>query len=307
MKSIRKILIVALIIVGIVGVLAILSNVNTNQVGFNQPGYFTDSYGRTVKVPDHPERIISLAPSVTETLYAIQVQDRVVGVTDYCNYPKAVVSKTRVGGFSTPNLNVIISLEPDLIIGEYYDANMVKAFENNGLTLIILSPGSLDEIVQSVRLIGGLADARPRANELADSMQYRINVVVNKVSHLTQAEKQTCYFEVWETPTVAGGKSFINDMIKTAGGINLFSNINEKFPTVSNEAVIDGNPDVIFVTAMGRTSYTVDIKDRPGYDAVNAVINNRIYFCNDDVFTRPGPRCVDALEMMAAYLYPGLF
>ncbi|MHA1723780.1 MAG: ABC transporter substrate-binding protein [Promethearchaeota archaeon] len=307
MKAIGKIVILAIVIGAIVGSLAIMSTIQVSTKGFDEEGYFVDSVGRKVKVPEHPERIISLAPSITETLYAIQVQDRVVGVTDYCNYPKAVVSKTRVGGFSSPNLNVIISLEPDLVIGEYYDAQMVETLENNGITMVILIAHSMDEIVNNIRFMGQLVDAESQANELADTMQYRIDKVVFTVMQLTEEEKKKCYFEVWETPIVAGGESFINDMIEKAGGINIFGNINEEFPTVSHEAVINGNPDVIFITVMGRKSYTVNVKDREGYDVINAVINDQIYVCDDDVFTRAGPRSVQALELMAEYLYPELF
>lgn len=307
MKSIYKIGILGVMIIAIIGSLLIISSLDLNQEGFDDQGYFTDSKGRKVLVPENPERIISLAPSITEILYAIQVQDRVVGVTDYCNYPKAVSAKTRVGGFSSPNLNVIISLEPDLIIGEYYDADMIETFENNGLTVVIISPSTLDDVIQNIRHIGQLLNAESQANDLANFMQYRVDVVVSKISQISQAEKKKCYFEVWETPVVAGGNSFINDIIEKAGGINIFGNIDEKFPTVSNEAVIKENPDVIFITAMGRVSYTVDVKEREGYDVINAVINDKIYVCDDDVFTRPSPRCVEALELMAEYLYPELF
>ncbi|OGN89918.1 MAG: hypothetical protein A2Y88_10890 [Chloroflexi bacterium RBG_13_48_10] len=268
---------------------------------------FTDSKGRTVLVPKNPTRIVSMAPSVTEILFAIHVDDRLVGVTNYCNYPVEAKNKTKVGGFTTPNLEVLVALNPDLIIAADSNDERINVLVNTGFPVVVILAKNVDEIITNIRQIGNLVNSSQTAAVLVDGLTTRMNAVLSITRTFEQDEKLKCYFEVWETPKVAGGLSFIDDLIKKAGGINVFGNESYEYPVVTHEMVISRNPDVIFVTAMGRFSYTTDIPDRPGYSAINAVINSRIYNCTDDVFTRPGPRIIDALEGMATQLYPALF
>lgn len=278
-----------------------VSNLNENTI------QFTDSKGRNVLVPKNPVRIISMAPSITETLFAMQADDRLVGVTNYCDYPEGVESKTRIGGFTTPNLEIILSLNPDLIIAADTNDDRINVLVSTGIPVVVFLAKTVDEIITNIRRIGELVNSTQSATFLADSLTLRMNNVTAKTGTIAQEDKWKCYFEVWETPKVAGGLSFIDDLITKSGGYNIFGNQSYEYPVVSDEMVIKHNPDVIFVTAMGRTHYSKDIQDREQYEFVNAVINDRIYNCTDDVYTRPGPRIIEALEEMATKLYPALF
>ncbi len=172
---------------------------------------------------------------------------------------------------------------------------------------MVFLANTVDEVVENIRRIGDLVNSTQNATFLADTLTTRMDAVTSITGTIAQEDKLKCYFEVWETPKVAGGLSFLDDMMKKAGGVNIFGDVNYEYPVVSHAMVISYNPDAIFVAAMGRAYYSTDIPDRAGYSAINAVIDSRIYSCSDDVFTRPGPRIINALETMAARLYPSLF
>ena len=271
-------------------------------------GYiFTDSKDRQVRVPDHPEQIISMAPSVTETLYELEVDDRVVGVTDYCNYPVNASSKTSIGGFSTPNMEIIVSLNPDLIIAASWNAESVALLENMGFAIVIILAETLEEIIYNIGVIGNLTDAETKGAEIVSTLTADMESITSKTSTLNENITVDCYFEIWETPIVAGGTSFIDDMISKAGAINIFGNLDLEWPTIQHEWIIGSDPDAIFITEHSAPWYSQDVCDRTGYNVVNACINNRVYLCFDDIYLRPGPRIILALENMTRYLYPFLF
>ena len=298
--------IVIIVIVGggtSLGIFMVLNAQSESLTGY----LFTDSKGRQVKVPDHPERIISMDPSVTETLYELEVDDRLVGVTDYCNYPVNVSSKTSIGGFSTPNMEIIVSLNPDLIISAAWNEESVALLEDKGFAIVIILAETLEEIIYNIGVIGNLTDAETKGAEIVNTLTTNMESITNKTSTLNENVTVDCYFEIWETPMVAGGASFIDDMITKAGAINLFSNLQLVWPTVQHEWIIGSDPDVIFITEHSAPYYSQDVCSRTGYDVVNACINARVYLCLDDIYLRTGPRIIMALENMTRYLYPFLF
>lgn len=271
-------------------------------------GYiFTDSKDRQVRVPHHPERIISMAPSITETLYELEVDDRLVGVTDYCNYPANASTKTSIGGFSTPNMEVIVSLNPDLIISATWNEESVGLFENMGFAIVIILANTLEEIIYNIGVIGNLTDAETKGADIMKTLTTDMEAITNKTSTIHENITVDCYFEIWETPMVAGGTSFIDDMITKAGAINIFSDLQLEWPTVQHEWIIGSDPDAIFITEHSALLYSQDVCDRTGYNVVNACINARVYLCFDDIYLRTGPRIIMALENMTRYLYPFLF
>lgn len=298
--------IVIILIVGggtSLGIFMVLNAQSESLTGY----LFTDSKGRQVRVPDHPERIISMAPSVTETLYELEVDDRLVGVTDYCNYPVNVSSKTIIGGFSTPNMEIIVSLNPDLIISAAWNEESVALLEDKGFAIVIILAETLEEIIFTIGVIGNLTDAETKGAEIMNTLTTNMESITKKTSTLNENVTVDCYFEIWETPMVAGGASFIDDMITKAGAINLFSDQQLEWPPVQHESIIDRDPDVIFITEHSAPYYSQDVCSRTGYDVVNACINARVYLCHDDIYLRTGPRIIMALENMTQYLYPFLF
>lgn len=267
---------------------------------------FVDSMNREVYVPNDPQRIVSMAPSITETIFALEAEAKLVGVTDYCNYPVEATNITSIGGFSTPNLEVIASLNPDLIIAASWNAESVAQLESKGLCIVIILANTLDEIIENMGKIGNLVNVRQNGIDLMEDMSFDMEAITNKTATLNYTQIVDCYFEIWETPMVVGEQSYIHDMITKAGAINIFGNLNLEYPTVSDEAVISGDPDVIFITEHSAPWYSQLVCDRAGYNVVNACTHNRIYQCFDDIYLRPGPRIIEALDNMTRYLYPTL-
>jgi iron complex transport system substrate-binding protein len=267
---------------------------------------FVDSMNREVNVPDDPQRMVSMAPSITETIFALGAEDNLVGRTDYCNYPVEATNITSIGGFSTPNLEIIASLNPDLIIAASWNAQTVAQLESLGYAIVIILANTLDEVIANMGKIGNLINARQNGIDLMEDMSVDMESITNMTATLNYTQIVDCYFEIWETPMVVGEKSFIHDMITKAGAINIFGNLNLEYPTVSHESVINGDPDVIFITEHSAPWYSQDVCDRAGYNVVNACIHNRVYQCFDDTYLRPGPRIIEALDNMTRYLYPTL-
>ncbi|MFX1293806.1 MAG: ABC transporter substrate-binding protein [Promethearchaeota archaeon] len=303
LKILGTIFIIAITIGGILGIFVFLKPQGEEIKGY----IFIDSKNREVYVPYYPNRIISMAPSITEILYDLEVDARLVGVTDYCNYPLDATNKTSIGGFSTPNLEIIINLNPDLIIAASWNAELVAQLEELDLTVVVILSETLDEIIDNIGVIGNLTNSKSKASEVINAMYSDMEAITNKTYMINQTEKIDCYFEIWETPIVAGGSTFINDMINKAGAINIFGSIDLEWPTVQHEWIIASDPDVIFITEHNAPWYSQDVYSRTGYDVVNACINNRIYLCFDDIYLRPGPRIIMALKNMTYYLYPSLF
>ena len=285
----------------------LIMNLITPETAPPNTHLFIDSMNRQVYVPDAPQRIVSMAPSATETIFALGAEDKLVGVTDYCNYPTDAVNITSIGGFSTPDLETIAILNPDLIIAIRWNAETVTQLENQGYAIVIILGESLDDIIENVGVIGNLVNERTKGVYLMGNMSYHMEIITNKTNTLNYSQIVDCYFEVWESPKIVGAKSFLNDMINKAGAINIFGNINLEYPIVSHEAIINGDPDVIFITEHSAPWYSQQVCERAGYDAINACINNRVYQVFDDIYLRPGPRIIDALENMTRYLYPMLF
>jgi len=261
---------------------------------------FIDSLGRKVCVSAHPTRIVSIAPSITEILFAINVSDRVVGVTTYCNYPAEASTKSKIGGFTTPDLEKIISLDPDLILYARNDSAKIETLESTGVPVVVILENTVDDILNNILKIGNLVDAEQNATTLVNSLTTRMNAVVTKTQNIQPEKKLKCYYEAANTPTAAGALSFVDDLIKKAGGINIFGGIQKSWAIVSHENVIAGNPDVIFWAPMASPTYNgkTNIIARAGYNVITAVTNQTIYR-GGDPYQRAGPRIIDALEEMA--------
>lgn len=308
-KSITIFVVLIIVIVGSTfGIGMLVMNIITKEPSIPPNTHlFIDSKNRKVYVPDDPQRIISLAPSITEAIFALGAGDRLVGRTSYCNYPQEVSTIAEVGSYSSPELEIIASLDPDLIIATEWNAESVAQLENQGYAIVIILANTLEEIIESMGVIGNLVNNWRNSIYLMYNMLFQMETLTNKTATLNSSQIIDCYFEIWETPKVVGAKSFIHDMISKAGAINIFGNLDFEYPTVSHEAVINGDPDVIFITEHSAPWYEQNVCDRTGYNVVNACINNRVYLCFDDIYLRPGPRIIDALINMTRYLYPMLF
>ena len=271
-----------------------------------------DDLGRTVQIASLPQRIVSLAPSNTEIIYALGLEDRLVGTTDYCDYPEAAKSKPRVATYTTPNLEKVVSVQPDLILAEaIHEKTALPAMEKLGLTVIVTSATSLDTVLNDIKLVGQVNGKSQAAATLVDSLNARIQTVVSKTDTLTPEQRLKVLYVVWHDPIwTMGRETFINDLIWKAGGVNIFADDFEKSRVVSLESIIQKNPQVIIVSGMGTTGDLIynNIMKETRLAGVDAMLNDRVYrISNANLIERPGPRIVDGLEEVAKLLHPEIF
>lgn len=252
-------------------------------------------------------RIISLAPATTEILFALGLDKEIVGVSEFCNYPKEAGAKERIGTFSQPNIEKILSIKPDLIFctGLEQSPAIAKLRQLN-LNIFVSDPKNINELFQSIREIGKLTNKEKESTALIDKMKSRIGKINSKVSRISKEKKQKVFIEIWHSPlTTVGRGSFINELIELSGGINITSDIKSAYSSVASEVVLKRNPDCIIFAYMGNLSPLEQITARPGWSNVNAVKNDRVYNdINPDILLRPGPRVVEAIEALFKKLYP---
>ena len=280
------------------------------------PITLVDNTGATVTLNAYPQRIVSLAPANTQILFAVGAGDNVVGVTDYCNYPynfSAWVeagNMTSIGSYYGPAIEPIVALNPDLVLASLGSSDAADQLRSLGYKVLTLNPTDLNGVLQNIILVGKATNHEAQATTLVNSLQQRIDVVVNAVANATTRPK--VYDEIWSDPYMSVGQAtFIDGLIYLAGGQNIFGNATTAYPIVSSEAIIEQNPDVIiFPSSMGVTDFWgtfADVANRPGWNTINAVKNNVMYTINGDMINQPGPRQVDALEILAKIIHPEIF
>ena len=271
----------------------------------------TDQLGRVVKLERMPKRIISLAPSNTEILFALGLADKLVAVTDYCNYPPEAKEKPSIGGFSTPNIEEVVAHSPDLILAtSIHETRIIPQLEGKGLTIFTLDPKTLDEALESITLIGEVTGKGEEASRLVAGMRNRIKAVTDKTDNLPEAQRLRVFYITWHDPLMTPGSGTRhNELIRMAGGTNIARDLTG-YATISLEAVIEANPQVIIAgvgMGSGKDLPFQYVKTEPRLRNVDARINNRVYSIDVDLAGRPGPRITDALEKFAEFIHPELF
>jgi iron complex transport system substrate-binding protein len=276
----------------------------------------TDDTGYVLNMTAYPERIVSLAPSNTQVLFAVGAGDNVVGVTDYDHYPYNFTAwieagnMTSIGNYYQPAVEPIVALNPDLVLASLGSVETADQLRTLGYNVLTLTPTDLDGIMKNMITVGKATNHETEATEMVNDMQQRIDAVVNGVKQATTKPK--VYHEIWSDPYMSVGKgTFVDNAIKLAGGQNIFENATNAYPEVSSEAVIEQNPDIIvFPTQMGVESFWGDfetVANRPGWSSINAVKNDKMYAVNGDIIDEPGPRQVDSLEILAKIIHPEIF
>lgn len=264
---------------------------------------FTDAKQRQVAVPRHVERIISMAPNVTEMLFAIGLDDKIVGVTTYCDYPDAAKDKPKIGGYSDPNMEAVLSLKPDLIIGtpDGYSKERIEMLDRTGIPVFIVNPEKIDEMLETMLLLGKITGANETANQVVKGLRDRVEAVREKTSSIPAEKRLKVFYEIGHDPLfTVGPGTFLDNLITEAGGINIAGNSATPWPQYSVEAVIAKKPDVI-VTALHSSSGTGTEASESiwnKYKTIPAVQNGRIYGIDSNILLRPGPRIVDGLERL---------
>lgn len=275
------------------------------------PIEITDQLGRVVKLDRVPQRIISLAPSNTEILFALGLGDRIVGVTDYCDYPPEAKEKPSIGGFSTPNIEKLVALSPDLILAtSIHEGRIIPQLEERGMTVLALAPKTLDEVLEAITLVGETIGKEEKASELVAAMQDRIKAVTDKTDTLPQNQRPRVFYITWHDPLMTAGLGTHHDeLIRKAGGTNIAQDLTG-YADISLEAVIEANPEVMIAgvgMGTGKDLPFQFVATEPRLRNTDARQNNRLYKIDTDLCSRPGPRIVDALEKFAEFIHPELF
>lgn len=261
-----------------------------------------DDAGRDVTIPKPPQKIVSLSSSNTEILFALGAEGRVVGVDQYSNYPAAAKSKPTVGGFSNPNLEKIVALEPDLILGtSIHMKAAVPELERRGLKTVVTDPRDIKGVLGSLRLLAQITGQQKEADAIASGMQARIDSVQAAVKGATPVR---VFYEISPQLHTAGPGSFVNDVLQMAGGANIAANAGKEWPQLNQESLLLSDPEVILIADQPADVTPEIVAARPGWGQLSAVKNKRIVVVNDELTSRPGPRVVDGIELVARALHP---
>jgi iron complex transport system substrate-binding protein len=266
---------------------------------------FTDVLGRQVALDQVPQRIVTLAPSLTEIVYFLGLGDRVVGVTEFSSYPPKAASKPKVGSYVSLNAEKIISLSPDLVIGTA-DGNqprVVDLLEKAGIPVFVVNPRNLREVIETVVDIGRVCGATDRAAALAEGLSARVDRIVSMTAALDQP---VVFLQVNAKPIMTvNGSTYSSDLIRLAGGLNMARDEPITYPRISVEAVIKRRPEVIIVSSMERGGDFEAIQRRwLALPMIPAAKNGRVHLVDSDLIDRPSPRVVDGLEILARLIHP---
>jgi len=267
------------------------------------PMTLTDEAGNPVSLPETPERIVSLAPSHTEILFALGLGDRVVGVTDYCNYPEEAAGRPTVGGFADIDVETVVGLGPDLVLGTSMHASeLAPRLQALGVTTFIVDPRTVADVLETILTVGIITGRTQQAALLVAQMTERIAAV----AHAVEGEPEPkVFWELGPDLFTAGPGSFVDDLIRLAGGENVASNAQGLWPQLGVEMILLEDPDVIVLADHAYGETFEKVAARPGWGQIAAVVEGRVIeLSDDDIFSRPGPRLVDALEFLAKALHP---
>jgi iron complex transport system substrate-binding protein len=266
-----------------------------------------DETGRSVIVPQHPVRIISLAPSITETVFAVGAGDRLVGDTTYCDYPDAANRVSKVGDTLNPNVEQVLSLKPDLVLVSTASQLEVftKLLSDHNIPVYISNPNSLDSVISSILRIGDLLDSRQQAQQLAADLRKRIDNVESRVEG---SGRPRVFYQLSAEPLYTAGRdAFITDMIHRAGGESVTATVPGAWPRFSDESALALDPDVIIIPSGDSMNRANNTQVAAPLRKSKAFAQKRIYAINGDFLSRPGPRVVDGFEALARSLHPELF
>ena len=264
----------------------------------------TDLKGREITLDKIPERIISLSPANTEILFAVGAGNKVVGITSFCDFPAETKDVAKIGSFEGPNLELIQAAKPDVVLaGGYIQEDFIASLEQLNIPVISTEATDFNSIFDSIALIGKLSGNDQKAAEVVKGIKDKIAEIQDKVKGQTP---KSVFYVVWTDPlTTAGSGTFINDVIKTAGGVNTAEKV-EFWAKYSAEELVKDNPEYLF-SALHSTNEGVSMeffKQSPIFKNLDSVKNGKVHLMSDDnVVSRPGPRIVQAIEEVAKVLH----
>jgi len=282
---------------------------NSTNTTDSFPLTITDARNLEVTLQKCPSRIVSLAPSITESLFAVGAADQVVGVTDQCNYPPEAKQCQKVGGFDWTSVSMerLVSLKPDLVVatGKQH-SRVIERLNQFRIPVVLVDPESIQDVYDTLLLLGKITSHRQQAKELVASMKRRVAETRLRVGYINKHDRVRVFYQVYDEPLMtATGNTYIGEMIELAGGENIFATLEGTYPTVSMESLVALNPEVILAPTHGTS--VSKIVSRPGASHIDAVKDNRVHLLNADIVSRPGPRLAEGMEQVARALYPEQF
>lgn len=266
-----------------------------------------DSLGRQVRIESRPEQIGSLAPSATETIFAVGAGDRVAGVTDADDYPQEVENIEVIGDYQQTNTEKIASLGIDLILHSFdgFTEEQAEDLERKtGAKVVVLNPASVEEAIDTVGTVGRAVGNPEKARVVEERLQTELNQLERKVEGLPQP---TVFYELDYDPLfTVGPGSFIQDAIRIARGENVTADAGQAYPQYSVEKLLEEDPEYYLA---GRSSGVTagEIKSRPPYSSLQAVEQDKVFVINDDLVNRPGPRIVEGVREISETIHPEAF
>lgn len=268
------------------------------------PVQVTDDLGKTLTFDKAPQKIVSLAPSVTEILFAIGAGSKVVGVQDFSTYPPEALALPKIGGFPL-NYELIASLQPDLCIGaDITSPDDIAKLEGLGLKVMVVNRTDLEGIFSNIEMVGKAVGLDTPANDMAASLRAELKALQEQVK--TAATKPRVFMELDETLYTVAPGSFIHPLIEMAGGANIAADSTNPYPQFSAEQIIAKDPEVIILADAAYGVTAEQVKARPGWDAITAVKNGAVHPIDGDIISRPGPRILEGLKALVALIHPEL-
>ncbi|WP_226087670.1 ABC transporter substrate-binding protein [Mesobacillus sp. S13] len=276
------------------------------------PVTITDGTGQEVTIESKPEKIVSLIPSNTEIAYGLGLEEQIVGVSDFDNFPEEVGEKEKIGGMEF-NLEKIISMKPDLVLAHASSAHSSEAglqqLKDTGITVLIVNDAkTFDEVYESISMIGTASGEKEKADAMIADMKKKIEEIKTKAKEIKEEDRKSVFVEVSPAPEVyaAGKNTFIDEMLQIIHAENTVTE--EGWPKLDSEAIIKSNPEVIITTHGYYTPEPVkNVTSREGWDKITAVKENRVFDVHSDKVTRTGPRLTEGVEELAKAVYPDVF
>lgn len=309
------IIIVAAIAIVAVGALAYVQiNSPSESNDLESPITIVDGAGNTVIFSEYPERIVSIAPSCTEILFSIGLEDKIVGVPIYDNYSPEIQAAidsgdiTTIGDFQTISIESVVAQDPDLILSKGgFQLETANKFIELDKTVVIVTHNGFTGYLDDISLIGEVTGNDQQATNLVVEIEAEAQAIADKVSGL---ERPAVYVE-YGSMNSFGADSVVNELVTLAGGENVFADYEGQYLSTSTEVILNVNPDIIIISEGVMSSYygctPEEIKSRESWDLVNAVINNDVYEVDENLITVAGPNIVDGIEQLAQIFHPEAF
>jgi len=293
------------LIVSIATILLIIVSASACITDGEEEFTIIDDTGREVNVMGVAEKIVSISPANTEILFALGLDEEIVGITEYCNYPEAALEKEKIGGYDTVDIERVIELEPDVVFGEAGHEEFAQQLTDVGIPVILFKASTLDILMDDIEVVGQITGREDEASALVNDLESRIDTVTSMAADLDDNIK--VFYVLWNDPLMSAGPgTFIDEIITTAGGVNLAGETGTSWPMFDLEWLIDNDPDVIILSPHGSSGVSKeDLMADPNFSTISAVQNGFVYeMSNADIMLRPGPRIVDAIEEVYTFM-PG--